>query len=129
MGLDLTIIPYVYGNEERMKSEKISIVGYSRLSFHRQYELFACFTDMGTEYAKPAIKTSKMSLPVYVYEDEGIKERTKDPYGSKLTYCLAGEFNKIDVAFEDYPYCQWNKAIIEMIKLLPSDTPIILYWH
>lgn len=130
MGLDLTIAPFKNGNEKRMLANDSiidSIIAYSRMAFRCNYELFAYFREMGNEFqTRPVIETKELNKPIDWYFDEGIESIDENKYGEKLTYCLAKEFNKIDIKKLDTG--EWNKAIIQMVRALPEDTPIILYW-
>lgn len=126
MGLDLTLVPYKHGNEEKMVREH-SILAYTRIDLTRNYALFSYILEMGSDFKRPVFEIRELAGTLEWYDDEGIESTGTDPYGAPLTYCLAKEFGKIDLSKIDT--CQWNKAAIEMMRRLPEDTPVILYWY
>ena len=104
-----------------------SVLCHDRLSFDRDYKIFGQLTDCG-EGNKPTIKTSAIPPQMWVetYEDEGIKRRRDDKYGTELTFVYAEHLKKLKVANGASPK---NKAIKAFIEALPDDTPIILLWR
>lgn len=124
MGLDLTLIPFEYGKKDEMLNNYLGFVGYTRLRLTRQYKLYDFIMEnFEVNYLPNNVK--------YIhYEDEGIKEKKTDSYGKKLTYCLAKEFNKINMSiFEDNIYHNWNRSVIKMMQSLDPETPVLLWWH
>jgi hypothetical protein len=124
MGLDLTLIPCAYSTEKKFSEW---ILATTRLDLFRNYDIFGQIDSRGRGDG-PVVCNAK-PLPPNVrfdwYEDDGIKERKEDQYGDKLTYVLAGELVKVKTK----DTCQWNKAVFAMMKALPADTPVILWWH
>lgn len=111
MGLDLTVCPTPYVNEGG---------GYllsTRIDLHRDYELFNQIK---------ALPSLKGWLPVRWYEDDGLKERTTDPYGNDLKYTTASEFAAVDVPDDA---TDWNRAAIAFLAALPPETRVYLWWH
>ena len=123
MGVDLSCMPIQYGD---LKDNKWWL-GYTRLSFDRNYDLFANFDGFTRTDKKSKIvgQLIPRDVKVQIYKDEGCEEVTEDAYGSKLTYCLAGDFKKIKIKRNG----DWNKAIIKFLQTIPKETPIVLYWH
>ena len=123
MGLDLTLLP-LRGPREMGDT---SVLCHDRLSFDRDYEIFGQLTDVG-EGNKPMIKANPIPPQMWVetYEDEGIKRRRDDEYGTELTFVYAQQLKKLGVADEASPK---NKAIKAFVEALPDDTPIILLWR
>ena len=117
LGLDLTICLIPNGKMDWW-------LCHNRVNFQRDYDFFSRIADTGRRKINPSLNPLPVpeSKRVDWYDDDGIKQTTEDAYGSKLTYLLASAFSKVT---SDN---QWNKAILEMLKLLPEDTPIILYW-
>lgn len=125
MGMDLALSPFTH-HPSQWKWH----LETARLPLDRDYRLFTQVSKkvMGTEEDVEQICKPK-PLPPNVkfdaYEDEGIKTRKTDPYGEKLTYVLAEELAKLDLT----GVSPWNRAVFAMMKQLPPDTPVILWWH
>jgi len=66
---------------------------------------------------EPLARTTKIS-----WEN---KEIQTDPYGDRLTYCLAGDFQK--VSFPNN-LNEWNQATFQYLTLLPENSFVIFYW-
>ena len=148
MGLDLTLAPIRWvgldGNMPHVewlveiKEGKFGSgswwLAYTRLDLNRNYELFARFGSGREEYQCKEIKTFPIPDKVKFqwYEDEGIKTRTKDHYGTPLTYTLASEIKRVlpkRGKFYQKKLYAWNKAVIAYIHELPDNAPIVLWWH
>ena len=112
MGLDLAVMPMRFKDMDWWLCTE-------RLSCDRQHELFESIQMLP---AKPI--PAKKS--VQVYDDDGIREVKTDPYGSPLTYLTAGEMSKARLP---KGLTDWNKGIMAFVKSIPSDTPVILWWH
>ena len=125
MGMDLTLCPYQYG-PDRWDWH----LSYTRIGLQRNYELFEQISEavMGKNKKNPAVCTPK-PLPTSVkfqwYEDEGLKDRRTDQYGSTLTYVEAHELAKVNTEKSS----PWNQAIFEMLRKLDPRTPVVLWWH
>jgi hypothetical protein len=119
MGLDLTLCPIQYDDEGIWRA-------YNRLSLCRDYYLFSRFSNIGRTEVKPVTKPSPLrdNITLLWYNDDGLEKRRDDPYGTPLTYVEACEFNKIDTVCLN----PWNRAVIEFIRSLPEDTPVVLWW-
>jgi hypothetical protein len=63
------------------------------------------------------------------YEDEGLKRRTVDSYGDKLTYLTAGELAKFFLAEENKGTTQRNIAFGKYLEALPEHYWCVLWWH
>lgn len=59
-------------------------------------------------------------------EEDGWKERKDAPHAGKLTYVTAEELAKIK---PEIWKGDWNKAVLAMLKALPAEFPLILWWH
>ncbi len=113
MGLDLALLPDRW--------PKLEVIGwtalaYDRLALLRDYELFERIKKVPTTPV-PMIQN---------YEDEGIRNRTTDPYGDPLTRCTAGALSEIPEPKGLHP---WNRAVMAFVRALPGNTPIVLWWH
>lgn len=125
MGMDLTLCPEKYGARLWHGSH----LAYTRIDLGRNYELFGQIdSKMGRDETIKQVCTPQR-LPPNVefmwYGDEGIKATRTDPYGDLLTYVEAGELAKVDVPKGD----PWNQAVFAMMKALPENTPVVLWWH
>ncbi len=130
MGLSLTVLPL----KDHKELFSDSVPCYDRISFDRDYKIFAQFVDCGAQFVdcgeteKPTIKTSIIPplLSVGTYEDEGLTWTRVDNYGEQLTYVYAQQFKGLVLTDKTSPK---NKAILAFIAALPVDTPIILLWR
>ena len=129
MGLDLTLMPLQDARELTG-----NVLGYNRLQFVRDYEIFAQIADVEGKSAVPDIGVEAIvrthPLPprvkVGVYGDTGIRNTRKDPYGEEMVYATAGEMRKLVLPQSVSPT---NKAIMAYVRALAKDTPIILEWR
>jgi hypothetical protein len=101
------------------------------LSLDQNYRLFGHIDNehMAEKGVKQVCKPKPIppAFKVMVLDEEsGWKEEAETPYGDRLTYVVARELAKIKSEIWDTP---WNRAILAMIKALPEDFPIILWWH
>lgn len=128
MGLDLTIALDEYNCPEMRKS----FLATSTLSFRRDYDIFTQIAGCRADEESPAQVCTPKPIPkgnvVLWYKDEGIDDSTKSPYGDRLTYVTAGELCKVKLDTR-FPTHQFNKAIFAMIRELPPESWVILYWH
>lgn len=124
MGLDLTLCPFDF-NGQAYKGHDWHL-SFTRIRLHREYELFGKISPRGGGDGEAAVCDPK-KLPEDVkfnwYSDEGIIETSEDSYGDDLTYVTAGELAEI------MPTGTWNTAAFSMIRELPPETPIVLFWH
>lgn len=117
VSLDLTIVPYEWGPV----IEYNSWLAYTRLrcggarGFSERLE--ALDKHKGPKLLPPGTK-------VTWYGDEGLEERTEDPYGDPLTYMTAGELLQVESPQNDLGRCAWA-----YLAALPRGTPVILWWH
>ncbi len=122
MGLDLTLLPL---SGPRQLGETF-VLCYDRLTFDRDYDIFGQLTDLG-KGNKPTINANSIPSQMWVemYEDDGIKKRRTDKYGTGLTFVWAQELKRLKVAGDASPK---NKGIKAFVGALPDDTPVILLW-
>lgn len=128
VGLDLTLIPINMGPPFKVW------LGHSRVALERQYDVFTQIPGChyrGEEYRyEPVAESCELDPPtaVAMYTgggDEGYEHRTEDPYGTPLTYMLAGDLGKVDVEGAS----PWNKAAFVFIRALPETMPVVLWWN
>lgn len=117
MGVDFSIVIYPYNLDRRL------VLGYDRLSFSRNYELY----DKIGKFNLQKLFPNKL----YWYGDDGLEELTEDAYGTDLEYCYAGEFNKLKYKKSDIGKLinQSDYAIIQYLIMLPEKYIVVLYWH
>jgi len=133
MGMDLTLYPFscwdTYSRDWN-EGKHVHFLGFDRLNFSRQYHIFSQINEevMGPNKLPAVCKPKPLPTTVRFsnYEDEGLKERKTDPYGSPLTYVTAGELSKVKPRKETG---DWNKAILTFISSLPAEMPVLLWWH
>ena len=121
MGLNLTLMPINFGKDTWW-------LGYNRLSFDRNYELFDFFGGEREEKHKKVINDMPIpkDIKVDIYGDDGLETKKNNPYGEPLTYFYAKDSKKIPMKV-----CKgdWNKAIIKFLQTLPKETVIVLEWR
>ncbi len=128
MSMELRLIlAYNHGNYFRCEDLYVT----DELSLDQDYELFAHIDNehMGLKGVKQVCKPKPIppAFKIMILDEEkGWKEETETPYGDKLTYVTAEELGAIPAATWR---TSWSKAIFAMIKALPKDCPIILWWH
>jgi hypothetical protein len=132
MGIDLTLCPdkqsALYGLTVPTTADWH--LAYCRLKLHRHAALFDAMSAL-----KP------VPLPANVrfswYGDEGLEDRTTDPYGGPLTYLPAGVFHALDLSanmltLHRHPPLRldpWNAAILHFLRAVPDHTRVVLWWH
>lgn len=109
MGMDLSVCPDTFG----LKGE--TVLAYDRLRINRDYDLF--------ERVR-SLRPRPLDTAVAYYEDDGLADRTTDPYGADLTYLTAGELSAIDPGTGTLARAVWA-----YLDELPRDTKIVLWWH
>lgn len=112
MGLDLDLIVDQY------KTESARLLGHTRIGLERNYALFG---------AIQALQPRSAAVSLWNYEDEGLKDRNEDPYGTPLTELWAGELAKVDLP--EGEITDWNRAALAFVKALPWRTRVVLWWH
>ena len=125
MGLDLTLIPIRYHKIEWW-------LATDTLSTQRDGLGHLINDGVHAKTLKTHPIPSKKDFRFY--DDDGLKKRTTDPYGGKLRYVKAG---KLAEFFEDIgeenpnvtEFSEWNQGIMDFVKRIPSETPIVLWWH
>lgn len=66
-----------------------------------------------------------------IFDESGLEKKKKDFWGDKLTYTLPKEFDEIFSNYfneKNYTFV-WNKAVLNMLRCLPEETPLVLYWY
>ena len=121
MGLDLTLCP------DRHSDGLGWFLAHTRIDLDRHYDVFGQISETGRSSFVPVCKPQPLPRDARFdwYGDDGIERKTVDPYGTKLTDVSAGELARVDVS-DSTP---WNKAVFEMMKALPDDIRVVLYWH
>ena len=125
MGLDLTVCPIKYGERDSFDWW----LGHERLGFEREYDLFEQIESRGRQEPDEPIEKvcNPQPIPPHIkfewYGDEGIEDRKENPYGEPLTFVRAFEFLKVQAKNP------WNKCVVDFLKSLPPQTPIVLWWH
>lgn len=61
----------------------------------------------------------------FLDEEGGWVTEKEDAYGNPLTYVTAKELSGVDLEGQT----AWNKAVFAMVKALPKDSPVVLWWH
>jgi hypothetical protein len=126
MGLDLIL---VHNHGRGFQTDSLYV--NDRLGLDQDYKLFAQIDNkvMGDKDAKQLCQPHPVppGFKVMVLDEEsGWKQETTTVYGEALTYILAKEIAAIKPV---RPLSDWNARIMAMVKLLPLDFPIILWWH
>ena len=117
MGLDLTLYPIRYADLPWWLATE-------SLGCERQAALFRRVEQVESD---PLPKVVGKPVSFKVYKDEGIVEAKTDSYGTPLRVAKAGNLAKAALpAAEMYP---WNRAAWAYLKVLPPDTPVVLYWN
>jgi len=121
MGLELTILPTVVGNENAC---------HDVLTIGQDYELFdkikELYSKEGVRVPRSGVNThfSRRTNGEYCYG-----KTTKNPYGDKLKSVLASELAHV---FFMYPHEKlgWkNEAVYHYLHRCPKDLPVYLFWH
>jgi len=59
---------------------------------------------------------------------EGLRERTCDGRGNRLTYITSGELAAIPAALSR-GLSGWNRAVFQLLQQLNAETPVVLFWE
>jgi hypothetical protein len=132
MGLDLSLCPLQHGNKHFHEAVKQNdgfwFLAFTRLALYRDYPLFS---QLGADRHEdpPDVVLNTHDLPDSIsfdwYGDSGIATQKMDSYESKLTYVLAGDFKKLNLKENTH---EWNVSVINFIRSLAEDTPVVLWW-
>jgi hypothetical protein len=117
MGVDLAVCPDSW-NEGRNPDEPQWHLAYTRLNLERDYALW----DLIRPYEKPLPSTVYFNW----YADEGLQQRTQNPYGEPLTMVTAGDFATMA---SEVASTRWNNAVVTMLASLEPQKRIVLWWH
>lgn len=126
MSLDLTILPVLNGD-----IQTATVIECPKaVRFDPDCTLFSEIENTlklhGRGYAmKPVLEPKPLPLQLkieYFVDHEIVRTRT-DNYGEELTYVPAGDFEKVNT-----PKTKKNDTILEYLKQLPPETPVILMW-
>ncbi len=109
MGLDLTL---VFHRLDILPD----ILAYDRLALWRSQDLFREIKD---------IPSQPLEMRFTWYEDDGLVERTTDPYGAPLRWCWASDLAKLEITQDMHP---WNAAVLAFVRALPPELKIVLWW-
>ena len=97
-------------------------VGYDRLSFITNYELFNTIQALRAYYIHD-------DIIFQIFTQSGIVEKTTNVYGDKLTYVRAEEFRKVHPVISGRSASmKWNNAVLLMLRNLKEDMPVVIYW-
>ena len=123
MGMDLTVAPIRHYENNNWW------LAHTRIDFERNYEIFAQISgEHGRD--KSAQVLQPIPLPPTVkfdwYEDSGLLTRIEDSYGGKLTYVVANDFHTVYIPANTGI---WNRRLIEFLRGLPAQMPVVLWWH
>lgn len=121
MGLDLALIIIECPASPRWPAN-------NRIELSRDYNLFSQITNIGRGNAEPVCSPRPLPhdaqfIPSMPYS---IEYPHQDPYGAPLTGLSAGELSNVEVPADA---TQWNRAVFAMIRELPPETLIVLWWH
>ncbi|MGG6267121.1 hypothetical protein ACQ4M3_13220 [Leptolyngbya sp. AN03gr2] len=108
--LQLLIIPAYYTQHTQ------DWLANTNIALHRERNL-EDLIDQSKLPIEPLPRTTKISWQN--------KHLQKDPYGDRLTYCLAGDFRTAQLP-EDLN--EWNQAMFQCLRSLPEESVIIFYW-
>lgn len=122
MSIDLTLFPL----KKPEDLQKSSVLCVDRLRFDTDYEVFLQLKGFDG-VTKPTIHANPIpsTLRIQMYEDDGIRERRDDRYGTEITFVYAEDLKWLNVS-NSTPH---NKAISSFIWMLPNNTPILLFWE
>lgn len=106
------------------------IMADNKLNFERDYALFAKIDNAWMSERGVKQLCSPKPLPpglefMVLDEEKGWARETQTLYGEPLTYVTASELAKLP----DKNISRWNKAVLAMMKALPAETPVVLWWH
>ena len=140
MGVDLTLCPYEWlphhylapewldhavamacENVEAKTpcSESATHLAYTRIRLERDRSLMAEIQRLPSYPLPPNVR-------FMWYGDEGVSEIDKDAYGLPLRWVYARDLATVGQKRKLSP---WNAAVLAMIRELPGETPVVLYWH
>lgn len=139
MGIDLKI----YIDHYPQMSLKEAWI-FDSINLDRNYELFEMISPefgkhgYGEQGAGAVMQPQKLEKPIKVHTDNGIRKKTKDAYGTPLTFVTPSDFKKIPASYfkmraegakkDKMDWHKWNNAILKMLANLPKKTQLVLYW-
>jgi hypothetical protein len=118
MGADLTLIPVAQVSPDGLTNALGAVLGDTRISLIRDLDLFDAWDKL--------IPKFRFELPLFHFEDEGLKETNIDACGTPLFFAYASDMVDASRVFK---LCKWNKAAIAFLAALPPAAKIILYWR
>lgn len=133
MGIYLSLLPL--RKKEDLKES--CVLCYERIEFDQDYVIFGQLHDFSEWITKEGMdskipqkphiipKPIPLNLWLNLYDDDGLEKTREDRYGDELTFVFAKQLKHLKIRGTSAK----NKAIKAFIKLLPNDTPIILFWH
>lgn len=108
------------------------LLAINTLSLDRDYGLFAQIDkDWMGSHGKgiEGVCSPKLMPPGIDFqmldEEKGWATETENMYGELLKYVTAKELCRVDLKEQT----QWNKAVFAMVKALPPESPVVLWWH
>lgn len=111
MGIDLTLAPVPW--HESMTPWLL----HDRCILDRQGDLLDTIRKIEAQPVPGGV--------VQWYGDDGIQRRPDDPYGSPLKFARAWQFRNCPTS----GLTQRNRAAMAWIGALPTETPVVLWWH
>lgn len=119
MSLNLTFIPIIAGREFFLE-QKI-LYPTERVSFSEAPNGPQLLARIGALSQKKLPKGKKIVL----YERDSRPTR-ENPYGETFTFLYPNNFTGFELPDGSH---KWDRSVLEFLKSLPEDTPIIIYWH
>ncbi len=131
MGLELTIYALCWG---KRLEDTINVWDYDRLSFFRDYDLFAQIKSIDGERRidVEGVEATVLTYPlppqvrIKSYQGSRAVATKNDGYGKPLGYTFASEMKKVVIGEKTNSR---NRAIMAYINELPDSVPIILDWN
>ena len=114
MGIDLTIVIEEF--KPSFSKDMGYVLGHNTLSISRDYDLFRGIN---------ALTLCELDIPLYQYDDEGLRKIEECAYGAPLQYVTAGSLSRILVKSEN----QWDWGVGMFLDTIKPETRIVLYWH
>lgn len=117
MGVDLTLMPLISDNYW---------TSHELWDVTRRHELWDAIRELETHPVPGDFTCFRATVGEDEFRGYGII--TKDPYGDNLRYIEASVLASI--AGHDCVQDNWkNIGLWNMLSRMPSDYPIVLYWH
>jgi len=127
MSMELELV-LVRNNGRGFQSDALYVE--DTLKFEQDYKLFAQIDNKWMKERGVRQVCEPHPIPpgfkvMVLDEEKGWEPRAETNYDQKLTYVTAGDIAKIKPSFKS----DWNSAILAMMKALPADFPVILWWR